>query len=76
MLQVLSAQILEDDIGRSVRVGHSPHDNLVAPQETSVLPWAKNIAIPGRGHVDILGSALLVEILVAELRGCGATAGP
>ncbi|HEX7402506.1 MAG TPA: alpha/beta fold hydrolase [Usitatibacter sp.] len=55
---------------------YSPHDNLVAPQETSVLPWAKNIAIPGRGHVDILGSPLLVDVLVAELRECGATAGP
>ena len=55
---------------------YSPHDNLVAPQETSVLPWAKNIAIPGRGHVDILGSPLLVDILVAELRECGAMAGP
>ena len=55
---------------------YSPHDNLVAPQETSVLPWARNIAIPGCGHVDILGSPLLADILVAELRECGATAGP
>src|SRR5256885_1672280 len=35
---------------------YTPHDNLVAPQETSRLPWARNIAIPGRGHVDILAS--------------------
>lgn len=52
---------------------YTTHDNLVAPQDTSVLPWAKNIAIPGRGHVDILGSGELLEIVVAELRGCGVT---
>lgn len=50
---------------------YTTHDNLVAPQDSSVLPWAKNIAIPGRGHVDVLGSAQLLEIVVAELRGCG-----
>jgi hypothetical protein len=55
---------------------YTPHDNLVAPQETSVLPWAKNIAIPGRGHVDILGAAQLVDVLVMELRDCGVTVDP
>ena len=55
---------------------YSPHDNLVAPQETSVLPWAKNVAIPGRGHVDILSSPELLEILVAELRECGVAVKP
>jgi PGAP1-like protein len=55
---------------------YTPHDNLVAPQESSVLPWAKNIAIPGRGHVDILGAPQLVEVLVAELRDCGVAVKP
>lgn len=50
---------------------YTPHDNLVAPQETSRLPWARNIAIPGRGHIDILGSERLVAVLVKELRECG-----
>jgi hypothetical protein len=50
---------------------YTPHDNLVAPQDTSRLPWARNIAIPGRGHVDILASDRLVAILAKELRECG-----
>jgi pimeloyl-ACP methyl ester carboxylesterase/uncharacterized integral membrane protein len=55
---------------------YSPHDNLVAPQETSRLPWAKNIAIPGRGHIDILSSPELIEIVLAELRACGVPVKP
>jgi hypothetical protein len=50
---------------------YTPHDNLVAPQDTSRLPWARNIAIPGRGHVDILASDRLSSILAKELRECG-----
>jgi hypothetical protein len=50
---------------------YTPHDNLVAPQDTSRLPWARNIAIPGRGHIDILGSERLLAVLVKELRECG-----
>lgn len=51
---------------------YSPHDNLVVPQETSRLAWAKNIALPGLGHVDILGSERLFAVLLDELRGVGA----
>jgi hypothetical protein len=56
---------------------YSPHDNLVAPQDTSRLPWARNIAIPGRGHVDILSSERLAAIVSKELReaGVGAQSG-
>jgi triacylglycerol esterase/lipase EstA (alpha/beta hydrolase family) len=50
---------------------YTPHDNLVAPQDTSRLAWARNIAIPGRGHIDILGSERLLAVLVKELRECG-----
>lgn len=50
---------------------YTPHDNLVAPQDSSRLPWARNIAIPGRGHIDILGSERLLAVLVKELRECG-----
>jgi alpha/beta hydrolase fold len=50
---------------------YTPHDNLVAPQDSSRLPWARNIPIPGRGHVDILASERLVAVLVKELRECG-----
>jgi triacylglycerol lipase len=47
---------------------YSCHDNLVAPQETSRLPWAKNVALPGEGHIDILGSKRLLETVLEELR--------
>jgi triacylglycerol esterase/lipase EstA (alpha/beta hydrolase family) len=33
---------------------YSVHDNLVAPQDTSRLPWARNVALSGVGHIDIL----------------------
>ena len=48
---------------------YSRHDNLVAPQETSRLPWARNLALVGVGHVGILSSPQLSELLTAELRG-------
>jgi pimeloyl-ACP methyl ester carboxylesterase len=47
------------------------HDNLVAPQETSRLPWARNVALHGMGHIDILLSPRLHEILLQELRDAG-----
>jgi hypothetical protein len=50
---------------------YSSHDNLVAPQDTSRLPWARNIVIPGRGHVDILASERLAAIVLKELREAG-----
>jgi pimeloyl-ACP methyl ester carboxylesterase len=50
---------------------YTPHDNLVAPQDTSRLAWARNIAIPGRGHVDILASDRLAAIVLKELREAG-----
>lgn len=47
---------------------YSPHDNLVAPQDTSRLPWARNVALPGLGHVAILHSPALFAVLVDALR--------
>lgn len=55
---------------------YTTHDNLVSPQDTSVLPWAKNVAIAGRGHVDILRSPELLEALLAELAACGVALKP
>ena len=40
-------------------------------QDTSRLAWARNIAIPGRGHVDILASERLAAIVLKELREAG-----
>lgn len=50
----------------------TPQDNLVAPARSSVLPWARNVALPGFGHVEILRSAHLARLVEAELRECGA----
>jgi pimeloyl-ACP methyl ester carboxylesterase len=50
---------------------YSVHDNLVAPQDTSRLPWARNVAVAGVGHVALIASGavypqLLEEILAAR----------
>lgn len=50
----------------------SVHDNLVIPQETSRLPWAKNVAVCGLGHLNILRSAEVHGLLLEELREAGA----
>jgi triacylglycerol lipase len=54
---------------------YSTHDNLVAPQETCRLPWARNIALAGVGHVDLLDSDELAGHVLAELRAAGAIRG-
>lgn len=46
---------------------YSPHDNLVAPQDTSRLPWAETVAIPGLGHIDILASERMYRPLLEKL---------
>lgn len=50
---------------------YSVHDNLVAPQDTSRLPWARNRPIHGVGHVDMLRHAPLHRIVAEELREAG-----
>jgi pimeloyl-ACP methyl ester carboxylesterase len=50
---------------------YSPHDNMVAPQATSRLPWARNVALPGLGHIAICGSKRLFDALVPELAAAG-----
>jgi predicted alpha/beta hydrolase family esterase len=50
---------------------YSPHDNMVAPQATSRLPWARNIALPGLGHMAIARSPRLFEVLLRELETAG-----
>jgi triacylglycerol esterase/lipase EstA (alpha/beta hydrolase family) len=53
---------------------YTVHDTLVAPQDTSRLPWAKNEALAGCGHVGILGSAEAHLLVAEELRQAGALA--
>lgn len=54
---------------------YTPHDNLVAPQASSILPRARNVAIPGHGHVDLLESPRLLEVMLEELRAAGVRVG-
>ena len=51
---------------------YSRHDNMVFPQATSRLEAARTVAIPGVGHIAMLRSPLLLQVLVAELRDAGA----
>ena len=46
---------------------YTVHDNLVAPQETSRLPWATNVALSGMGHVGILAAPALFAALEKAL---------
>lgn len=48
------------------------HDNLVSPQETSRLGWARNVAISGVSHVGILASREAFELVLEELKAAGA----
>jgi hypothetical protein len=53
---------------------YSPHDNMVAPQASSRLPWARNVALPGLGHISIAQSQALLRVLLPELEAAGALA--
>jgi triacylglycerol esterase/lipase EstA (alpha/beta hydrolase family) len=50
---------------------YSVHDNLVSPQDTSRLPYARNIALSGAGHIDILRDARVHELVAGELEAAG-----
>ncbi|HSN21217.1 MAG TPA: alpha/beta fold hydrolase [Usitatibacter sp.] len=51
---------------------YSTHDNMVMPQASSRLEGARNVAIPGLGHIAMLSSPRLLEALLAALEGIGA----
>lgn len=48
---------------------YSCHDNFVAPQDSSVLAGAKNLPLPGIGHLSLLFSKRVAALVDAELRG-------
>lgn len=54
---------------------YSMHDNLVAPQDTSRLPRATNVALHGWGHVGIVAAPPLHAAVLAALREAGALPG-
>jgi hypothetical protein len=47
---------------------YTVHDNLVAPQDTSRLDWARNVAVAGMGHIDIIASERAYPLVVEEIR--------
>ncbi|APV51046.1 hypothetical protein BWI17_15950 [Betaproteobacteria bacterium GR16-43] len=51
---------------------YSVHDNLVSPQDTSRLPQARNVALPGWGHVTVVGAPPTVACVLEVLRSEGA----
>jgi predicted alpha/beta hydrolase family esterase len=51
---------------------YSVHDNLVTPQDTSRLPWARNVAVAGIGHVGILSFEPVFALVLEELRAAAA----
>jgi triacylglycerol esterase/lipase EstA (alpha/beta hydrolase family) len=57
--------------GLTVTSIYATHDNLVAPQATSVLAWARNVPLSGVGHITILRSPRMYDVLLAELREAG-----
>ena len=53
---------------------YSVHDNLVSPQDTSRLPWARNLAVTGVGHLGILDWEPVFALVYEELREAAAAA--
>jgi pimeloyl-ACP methyl ester carboxylesterase len=50
---------------------YTVHDNLVTPQDTSRLEWARNVAVAGMGHVGIIASERIYPLVLEELRAAG-----
>lgn len=47
---------------------YSAHDNMVAPQETSRLEWARNVAVRGRGHLELMFCDEVFALLRGEIQ--------
>lgn len=49
----------------------TPHDNIVAPQDSALLryPNARNISLPGIGHLEMVMSKPVFEATLAAIRG-------
>ncbi|MBI1320547.1 MAG: alpha/beta fold hydrolase [Candidatus Hydrogenedens sp.] len=46
----------------------STHDNIIAPQDSSVLPHADNLRLKGIGHLELSASVPVQQAVVAALR--------
>jgi triacylglycerol esterase/lipase EstA (alpha/beta hydrolase family) len=54
---------------------YTVHDNLVSPQDTSRLAWARNVEIHGVGHLAMLQDERVHRAVLEELAAAGAAAG-
>jgi pimeloyl-ACP methyl ester carboxylesterase len=71
-LRALERSEGEEGPGIPVLSIYTRHDNLVAPQDSSRLPWARHVAISGVGHLAMLDDARVHGAVVEELRRLGA----
>jgi hypothetical protein len=46
---------------------YTVHDNLVSPQASSHLPWARNVRIAGVGHLAMLLDARVHRVAADEI---------
>ena len=46
---------------------YSTHDNMILPQDSSRLAWARNRPVTGLGHVSQFGSRRIAAMLIEEL---------
>jgi len=54
---------------------YTVHDNLVSPQDTSRLPYARNVALAGAGHIAILLDPRVHALVAQEVRDASAGGG-
>ncbi len=47
---------------------YSTHDNMVAPQDSGRLPWARNVAVAGYGHLCVMACEPVMKLLLEEIR--------
>ena len=67
----LNHQVATPDVPFDCYYSHC--DNVVFPAGTATLPGARNVHVPGRAHIDLLGSAQLFEDVLARLGHLEAT---
>jgi pimeloyl-ACP methyl ester carboxylesterase len=48
---------------------YSVHDNMILPQDSARLPWARNVAVKALGHISQFGDDEIARLVIEELRG-------
>ncbi|QOY96010.1 alpha/beta fold hydrolase [Massilia sp. UMI-21] len=62
----------EDPAARALVTSmYSHHDNIIAPQTSSELPGARNLAFGGVGHVALGRNPRVLDAVMREIAGCG-----